>query len=414
MGSVTGGTLDLERRYTIADPDHLPDDGRRYELAAGQLLVSPMARGLHQIGCAGLEAMLRGRCPPELYVSGGRSTSTIRTPRTSSRTSPSSGGSLRRPRTATCRCWPWRCGPPPPAAVTLCSSAASTPGWTSARTGCSTSTSRPCGYSSCRTAGASRWRTARAPRGRGRAAVPRHRRPGRGCSTSELGLAGSAPWRPARSSTRAMLDDGVDLADDAAVQRWIGRFNSGPQAARERVVGPPPGAPDEPQLELPPPSAAWPSVLAEAAQRSALLQQRWRWPAGSLRPVRSRAPACCPRRPLGRRAPTWGWATRGRRLAVAPAVVPRRADRPSGGDSLTRVRRRRSGATPSTPPCPCCCSGSTRWRRDCWSPSWSRTAGRSGRGRVPRRRATDGQGWRPARAAARAGRRRRRFGAPRT
>lgn len=35
MGSVTGGTLDLERRYTIADPDHLPDDGRRYELAPG-------------------------------------------------------------------------------------------------------------------------------------------------------------------------------------------------------------------------------------------------------------------------------------------------------------------------------------------------------------------------------------------
>lgn len=70
MGSVTGGTIDLERRYTIADLDDLPEDGRRYELADGQLLVSPMARRRHQIGCAELEALLRAACPAELYVFG--------------------------------------------------------------------------------------------------------------------------------------------------------------------------------------------------------------------------------------------------------------------------------------------------------------------------------------------------------
>ncbi len=70
MGSVTGGTIDLERRYTIADLDDLPEDGRRYELADGWLLVSPMARRLHQIGCAELEAVLRAACPSQLYVFG--------------------------------------------------------------------------------------------------------------------------------------------------------------------------------------------------------------------------------------------------------------------------------------------------------------------------------------------------------
>jgi hypothetical protein len=45
MEAMTGGTtLDLDRRYTISELDDLPEDGRRYELADGWLLVSPMAR----------------------------------------------------------------------------------------------------------------------------------------------------------------------------------------------------------------------------------------------------------------------------------------------------------------------------------------------------------------------------------
>jgi len=71
MGSVTGGgTIDLERRYTIADLDGLPEDGRRYELAGGVLLVIPMARRRHQWGSKRLEKVLDAACPPHLAVFG--------------------------------------------------------------------------------------------------------------------------------------------------------------------------------------------------------------------------------------------------------------------------------------------------------------------------------------------------------
>lgn len=68
MEGVTGGTIDLERRYTIADLGDLPEDGRRYELADGRLLVSPMARRRHQVGCHQLGSVLEAACPPSLYV----------------------------------------------------------------------------------------------------------------------------------------------------------------------------------------------------------------------------------------------------------------------------------------------------------------------------------------------------------
>ena len=68
MGSVTGDTIDLERRYTIADLDGLPEDGRRYELADGWLLVSPMARRRHQWGAERLGDVLKAACPPHLAV----------------------------------------------------------------------------------------------------------------------------------------------------------------------------------------------------------------------------------------------------------------------------------------------------------------------------------------------------------
>ncbi len=67
MGAMSGG-IDLERRYTLADLDAFPEDGRRYELADGWLVVSPMARRLHQIGCKALGAALERSCPDHLYV----------------------------------------------------------------------------------------------------------------------------------------------------------------------------------------------------------------------------------------------------------------------------------------------------------------------------------------------------------
>lgn len=68
MGGMNGGTIDLERRYTIADLNDLPEDGRRFELADGVLLVSPMARRTHQWGCTTLGDALKAACPPELVV----------------------------------------------------------------------------------------------------------------------------------------------------------------------------------------------------------------------------------------------------------------------------------------------------------------------------------------------------------
>ncbi|MBA3232349.1 MAG: Uma2 family endonuclease [Propionibacteriales bacterium] len=62
--------LDLDRRYTIADLYDLPEDGRRYELVGGWLIVSPMARRLHQVGCQQLGRLLENVVPPELFVFG--------------------------------------------------------------------------------------------------------------------------------------------------------------------------------------------------------------------------------------------------------------------------------------------------------------------------------------------------------
>jgi hypothetical protein len=57
MGLGTGAAdLDLDRRYTLADLESLPEDGRRYELADGWLIVSPMARRLHQLAGLGIQS----------------------------------------------------------------------------------------------------------------------------------------------------------------------------------------------------------------------------------------------------------------------------------------------------------------------------------------------------------------------
>lgn len=54
--------------FTVDDLDAFPDDGRRYELVDGVLIVSPLPAPIHQVVAMELGQVLRGACPPELYV----------------------------------------------------------------------------------------------------------------------------------------------------------------------------------------------------------------------------------------------------------------------------------------------------------------------------------------------------------
>jgi Uma2 family endonuclease len=54
--------------FTVADLDRLPDDGRRYELLDGVLLVSPQPAMLHQFVAGRLFRQLDGACPIDLCV----------------------------------------------------------------------------------------------------------------------------------------------------------------------------------------------------------------------------------------------------------------------------------------------------------------------------------------------------------
>jgi Uma2 family endonuclease len=52
--------------FTVADLDELPDDGRRYELIDGVLLVSPAPRWEHQLASYVLARILGDGCPAHL------------------------------------------------------------------------------------------------------------------------------------------------------------------------------------------------------------------------------------------------------------------------------------------------------------------------------------------------------------
>lgn len=52
--------------FTVADLDDFPEDGLRYELIEGMLLVSAVPILLHQRMCARIYDLLRSACPPEL------------------------------------------------------------------------------------------------------------------------------------------------------------------------------------------------------------------------------------------------------------------------------------------------------------------------------------------------------------
>jgi len=54
--------------FTVADLDRMPDDGRRYELLDGALVVSPRPTTVHQVVAGRLYGILSSACPNELCV----------------------------------------------------------------------------------------------------------------------------------------------------------------------------------------------------------------------------------------------------------------------------------------------------------------------------------------------------------
>ena len=54
--------------FTVEDLERTPNDGRRYELVDGVLIVSPAPRIPHQLVLAELIALLHGASPPGLFV----------------------------------------------------------------------------------------------------------------------------------------------------------------------------------------------------------------------------------------------------------------------------------------------------------------------------------------------------------
>ncbi len=56
------------RLFTVDDLDRMPDDGRRYELVDGVLMVSPAPSLPHQVVLKELVVQLHGACPPGLFV----------------------------------------------------------------------------------------------------------------------------------------------------------------------------------------------------------------------------------------------------------------------------------------------------------------------------------------------------------
>ena len=68
MVTMTESLLPRSRPLTRADLDALPDDGHRYELIDGTLIVSPAPKPRHQVVVGGLYRSLHRRCPDDLIV----------------------------------------------------------------------------------------------------------------------------------------------------------------------------------------------------------------------------------------------------------------------------------------------------------------------------------------------------------
>ena len=56
------------RPFSVADLESMPDDGRRYELVDGELLVTPAPGWAHQEAALSLAELLRRACPRDLRV----------------------------------------------------------------------------------------------------------------------------------------------------------------------------------------------------------------------------------------------------------------------------------------------------------------------------------------------------------
>jgi len=68
MSTVTVMGLDETTDWTVDDLERLPDNGLRYELADGVLLVTPAPTPLHQRVVLRLAMRLDAACPPDLEV----------------------------------------------------------------------------------------------------------------------------------------------------------------------------------------------------------------------------------------------------------------------------------------------------------------------------------------------------------
>jgi Uma2 family endonuclease len=66
MGAVN--TLPRSRPLTRADLETMPDDGHRYELIDGVLVVTPAPSPMHQVVAANLFTLLQAECPDDLRV----------------------------------------------------------------------------------------------------------------------------------------------------------------------------------------------------------------------------------------------------------------------------------------------------------------------------------------------------------
>ncbi len=56
------------RPFTVAELDRMPDDGRRYELLSGALVVSPRPTTVHEFVAMRLLRVLADACPEDLCV----------------------------------------------------------------------------------------------------------------------------------------------------------------------------------------------------------------------------------------------------------------------------------------------------------------------------------------------------------
>ena len=63
-------TLERGRPLTVDDLEAMPDDGNRYELIDGVLVVSPSPSIPHQWVVSELQALLRASCPADIKVLG--------------------------------------------------------------------------------------------------------------------------------------------------------------------------------------------------------------------------------------------------------------------------------------------------------------------------------------------------------